>query len=67
MPLFVGGGLPVVAMVMAATVIVPVILGWMVQWYVYVPAAGNAREIEVFALDPVMSAGGLVPVSNLTL
>lgn len=52
---------------MAATTIVPVIWGWMVQWKVYVPAVANVRGIEVFALTPVMSLGGLAPVSNLTL
>ena len=53
--------------VVVATIIVPVIWGWMVQWKVYVPAAANVRGIEVFALTPVMSLGGLAPVSNLTL
>lgn len=45
----------------------PVIVGWMAQWNVYVPAEGNVRDIEVFAFTPVMSPGGLAPLSNETL
>lgn len=39
----------------------------MVQWNVNVPADGNERDIEVFVLTPVISLGGLVPESNLTV
>jgi hypothetical protein len=37
------------------------------QWNVNVPAVLNVRDIEVLALLPRMSAGGLVPVSNFTV
>jgi len=52
--------------VVAATMTVPVSVGWIVQWKVNVPAVLNVRDIDVSALTPVMSAGGLVPVSNFT-
>jgi len=51
----------------AATMTVPVICGWIMQWNVKVPAVLNVRDIDVSAFVPSMSAGGLVPLSNFTV
>src|SRR5262245_22336153 len=63
-----GGGGGSGEMLLAPTWTVPVIEGWMPQWYGYVPAAAKVREIEVFELVPVMLAGTpAVTTSNVTL
>ncbi len=45
----------------------PVMLEWMLQWYVYVPAVAKVRDTAALLVGPGMSAGAPLIESNVTV